>query len=528
MAKPYSEDLRRRVVGAIEGGTTIPEAAEQCGVSISSVVRFLKLHRETGSVGSAKFGGYKDFALAAHEDLVRQLVAEQPDITLAELEERLAKKKITVGKSSISRFLNHWNLPLKKSLRAAEQDRPDVAAARRALQRRQKRLDPRRLVFIDETSVTTTITRLYGRAPQGERLVQKVLHGNWKTVTFIAALRNNRVTAPFVLEGAMNGEAFKAFVEQFLAPTLKNDDIVFMDNASCHMVEGVEEAIEARGAILFHPSGIQPARLLEAMAGYDQNDPSTAWSFGNTPTSYVQFLKPDGLRGARIGLPKTLLGSGPEHQEVNSVIATAMVTLKSAGAELIELDAPALDASKLNADNDVQKYEFKTLLNAYLAAIPNAPAKSLAEIIASGKFHKPSLEKFLSSAESFANGLDEPDYKERLLRNQRTRQVLISFFAGHKLDALVYPLQKRLAVPLTELNQADRNGILASVTGFPAITVPAGFSPTTATAPLGVPVGMDILGKPWSEGRLIELAYSFEQEVHVRKPPSSAPALLRQ
>jgi transposase len=114
MAKPYSEDLRRRVVGAIEGGTTIPEAAEQCGVSISSVVRFLKLQRETGSVGSAKFGGYKDFALAGHEDLVRQLVAEQPDITLAELEERLAKKKITVGKSSISRFLHHLRLPFKK------------------------------------------------------------------------------------------------------------------------------------------------------------------------------------------------------------------------------------------------------------------------------------------------------------------------------------------------------------------------------------------------------------------------------
>ena len=86
-----------------------------------------------------------------------------------------------------------------------------MAAARRALQRRQKRLDPRKLVFLDETAVSTTITRLYGRAPQGERLVQKVLHGNWKTVTFIAALRNNRVTAPFVLEGAMNGETFKAY-----------------------------------------------------------------------------------------------------------------------------------------------------------------------------------------------------------------------------------------------------------------------------------------------------------------------------
>jgi Asp-tRNA(Asn)/Glu-tRNA(Gln) amidotransferase A subunit family amidase len=164
-----------------------------------------------------------------------------------------------------------------------------------------------------------------------------------------------------------------------------------------------------------------------------------------------------------------------------------MVALTSAGAELIELDAPALDASNLNAENDVQKYEFKRLLNAYLASIPNAPAKSLAEIIASGKFHKPSLEKFLSSAESFANGLEEPDYKERLLRDQRTRQILISVLAEHKLDAMVYPLQKRLVVPLTELNQADRNGILASVTGFPAITVPVGFSRPTATAPWACP-----------------------------------------
>jgi amidase len=266
-------------------------------------------------------------------------------------------------------------------------------------------------------------------------------------------------------------------------------------------------------------------RLLEVMAGYDRNDPATAWSVGNTPTGYLQFLRADGLRGARIGVLKTMFGSGPEHQEVNAVMAAAIAALKSAGAEVIEIDAPGLDAGKLNTDNDVQKYEFKTLINAYLSAIPGAPAKSLAEIIASGKFHKPSLEKFLTSAEGFANGTEEPDYKERLLRNQRTRQVLMSVFAEHRLDAVVYPLQKRLVVPLTEPNQADRNGILASVSGFPAITVPAGFSPPTATAPLGVPVGMDILGRPWSEGRLIELAYGFEQAARARKPPKSAPAL---
>src|SRR6266849_1559250 len=114
MAKPNSEDLRRHVVEAVDGGAIIPDAAEQCGVSISSVVRFLKLHRDTGSVRAAKFGGYKEFVLAAHEEWVRRLIEEQPDITLAELEARLAKKKVLVGKSSISRFLNHLKLPFKK------------------------------------------------------------------------------------------------------------------------------------------------------------------------------------------------------------------------------------------------------------------------------------------------------------------------------------------------------------------------------------------------------------------------------
>src|SRR5437588_12341212 len=105
MAKPYSEDLRRRVVETIEGGATIPEAAEQCGVSISSVVRFLKLHRDTGNIGAAKFGGYKEFTLVAHEELVRSLIEEQPDITLAEIKASMTNEKMPVRKSSVVRSL---------------------------------------------------------------------------------------------------------------------------------------------------------------------------------------------------------------------------------------------------------------------------------------------------------------------------------------------------------------------------------------------------------------------------------------
>lgn len=136
----------------------------------------------------------------------------------------------------------------KKVLHAAEQDRPDVAAQRQALRARQARLEARRLVFIDETAVTTKMTRACGRAPVGERLVAKVPHGHWKTLTLIAALRVDGVTAPYVIDGAMDGPAFLAWVEQILAPTLKRGDSVFMDNVRTHKVAGVAEAIRAVGA----------------------------------------------------------------------------------------------------------------------------------------------------------------------------------------------------------------------------------------------------------------------------------------
>jgi transposase len=133
-------------------------------------------------------------------------------------------------------------------LHAAEQDRPDVAAARKALRKEQPGLDPKKLVFIDETAATTKMTRLYGRAPQGKRLIDKVPHGHWKTSTFISGLRYDGVIAPFVMDGPMDGPHFLAYVEQILAPTLKKGQIVFLDNVSTHKVDGVEEAIEARGA----------------------------------------------------------------------------------------------------------------------------------------------------------------------------------------------------------------------------------------------------------------------------------------
>jgi hypothetical protein len=123
-------------------------------------------------------------------------------------------------------------------VRAAEQDRPDVAAARTKWAENQPRLDPDRLVFIDETGTSTKMARLRGRAPRGQRLVGKIPHGHWKTTTFVAGLRSTALTAPCVIDGPMNGNAFLAYVGQVLAPTLKPGDTVVLDNLSAHKVPG--------------------------------------------------------------------------------------------------------------------------------------------------------------------------------------------------------------------------------------------------------------------------------------------------
>jgi transposase len=107
-------------------------------------------------------------------------------------------------------------------------------------------------VFIDETWATTNMTRQYGRAPRGQRLVAAVPHGHWKTSTFVAGLRTTGLTAPLVVDGAMNGDIFRAYVEQVLVPTLKPGDIVILDNLGSHKVAGVRQAIEATGAALIY------------------------------------------------------------------------------------------------------------------------------------------------------------------------------------------------------------------------------------------------------------------------------------
>ena len=267
------------------------------------------------------------------------------------------------------------------------------------------------------------------------------------------------------------------------------------------------------------------AVLLDVMAGYDPDDPVTALGIGKIPATYTASLDRNGLKGARIGVLRTLFGTGPDHQEVNRVMASALEVLKQQGASLVDVDDAAFDTGKLVTELEVQKYEYKFVLNNYLKAQPNPPVHSLAELIATGNYHKPTLEKFFASAESYENGLNEPDYKDRRIKIDDLRVRLANAMAKNNLVALAYPHQKRLPVMIGEMNQAERNGILAALAGFPAITVPAGFSTPTESAPIGVPVGIEFLGTPFSEPQLLQIAYGFEQAAHARKPPQSTPPL---
>ena len=132
-----------------------------------------------------------------------------------------------------------------------EQDRPDIALKRARWRRHQAKIAPERLVFIDETWAKTNMARTHGRCRRGQRLQAKLPHGHWKTLTFLAALRCDKITAPCVMDGPINGRSFRAYVEQFLVPTLKPGDIVILDNLGSHKGQAVRDAIRKAGAKLF-------------------------------------------------------------------------------------------------------------------------------------------------------------------------------------------------------------------------------------------------------------------------------------
>jgi transposase len=243
----YSQDLRQRVLDTVKRRDgSLRQIADRFLVSLSFVTRLLRHHRLTGTLEPKPHGGGRHPALGPDDlERLRELVKAQPDATLKELRESLGA---SCSIMAISRGLRKLKITRKKKdLHARERHDPETGRKRKDFCAKAARLDPRRLVFVDETGAHTAMTRTHGRAPVGER-VYGAVPGHWETVTLISGMRLSGVTAPLILEGSTDTAAFESYVEQVLVPELRPGDVVIWDNLKPHQAQAVVGAVEGAGA----------------------------------------------------------------------------------------------------------------------------------------------------------------------------------------------------------------------------------------------------------------------------------------
>ncbi|GGD91527.1 amidase family protein [Paenibacillus nasutitermitis] len=255
------------------------------------------------------------------------------------------------------------------------------------------------------------------------------------------------------------------------------------------------------------------AAVLDATVGYDPNDETTASSIGHTPDSYLDYLNADGLQGARIGIVREVFGTD---QEVNAVMDNAIDELKQSGAILLD-NVAIPNFAEINGFESLSNWEFKFQFNDYLESLgSDRPYDTLSDIISTGMFDS-SIAQQLKDRNA-KETLDDEAYKDIILfRTKLAQQAVLRMMADHDLDALIFPTSAEQIVKIGG-NQTIGNGFkLSSFTGYPTVTVPAGFTSDN------MPVGMDFFGRPFSEPTLIKLAYSFEQNTHHRQAPKLTP-----
>jgi amidase len=258
------------------------------------------------------------------------------------------------------------------------------------------------------------------------------------------------------------------------------------------------------------------AIVLDATAGYDPADPVTALSKGQIPATYTSALRPGALSGARVGILREFFGNALEDEPVAAVVRRAVEDMKARGATAIDVVVPNL-AQQLTASSLLSQ-ELKFDLRAYLRGSRGARIKSLEDLLSSG-LHTAQFQGFVEGANALAD--DYPasvDYRARLAAREALGHAVLKVMEDDRLDALVYPTVRRIA-PLVGGNQAGSNAGLSAQTGFPAITVPAGFTAG------GFPVGVELLGRPFAEATLLGLAFSYESATRHRRAPDSTPPL---
>jgi Asp-tRNA(Asn)/Glu-tRNA(Gln) amidotransferase A subunit family amidase len=265
-----------------------------------------------------------------------------------------------------------------------------------------------------------------------------------------------------------------------------------------------------------------------ASIGYDPADNATALI---PPTSmgvdYSTSLYGSSLKGMRLGLINGFfnLTASNETTPVNNIMDNMVSKLTKAGAIVVPITSTIYNASAISGSLDVQSFEYRQLMDGYLSSpsISGKHPSSLTQLYhnSGGQFVViPTQYNFVNK--SLVSSTDDPKYAIAKLGIANLTIAVRSTFAAHSLDAFIYPEQKNLIVKIGSPSQSGRNGILAALTGSPVVVVPAGFSPPTRDAPIGVPVGMEIMGLPWSEAKLLSIAAEVERLMYLRKMPSFA------
>ncbi|BET66710.1 amidase family protein [Opitutales bacterium ASA1] len=261
------------------------------------------------------------------------------------------------------------------------------------------------------------------------------------------------------------------------------------------------------------------AVLLSIMRGFDAEDMVTAESLGKTPAEpYTEFLAPkDGLRGARIGVWRDLFRSGPTHVEGLALIEKAVADLKAAGAVVVDPIGTGLDMFTLLSTARTNVDEARFSYELYFSRLgPDAPIRSFAELLEKGgDLVKPNIRNVSAKIESLDR---EPTHTAKLKTRAVLRALAVELMDKYELDALVYPFKTEPAAPHME-RAAESDNPFSSVTGLPALLVPAGFTNNNA------PIAIEFLGRPWSEPTLVRLASAYEAASGHRKTPPTTPAL---
>ncbi len=245
--RPYSLDLRERILAAVDHQDgSIRWIARIFRVSTSFIVRLLQRRRAAGTVAPKPHRGGRPPALGPGDlERLAALVRKQPDATLEQLKQQGG---FQCSLKTLWYALDRLGLTVKKkSLHADQRGRSDVQTQREQFRQEVGTIEPKKLVFVDETGITTTMTPAYGRAPRGDRVVDSV-PASWETVTVIAALKLDGAHAPLVFSGSTDTAVFQAYVDQVLVPELHKGDIVVFDNVKPHKAVGVAKSIEAAGA----------------------------------------------------------------------------------------------------------------------------------------------------------------------------------------------------------------------------------------------------------------------------------------